>query len=375
MKLLFSKPITISLLFVAIVLLAMLVITHSTIYTEPFNKDFMYGKYYQSQWVVPQSEHPISDEDLYQVAGYELVTTGTHYKINPEVPPLGKYLFGWSILLFHNPYVISLLLFLMSVLVFYGLSTFLIKIPSLRLLSLILFVADPLLSSLAYKSLLDLPLLLAMLIHILMLFLVVRQSKPTFPMNILFILGLGITCGAFAAIKFPFLAIVIICADIILLIRLKKPGMIVPVLIVASITYLGTYTTYLLAGHTIIDLLKAQKWMLVFYLSSKAQAVYGTVFTSLITGAIKGWHEGAQWDRVAEWNLRWPVLFFTTIIGGVHRFKDILNNYYLLYLALVSCGLIAIYIVVPFFARYLSLVIPLFILFSVYFVESIVKKK
>jgi hypothetical protein len=346
----------------------------SHIFIQKFNKDAAYKKYYLSQWVIPQSKNPISDEDLYQVAGYELVTTGTHFKINPEVPPLGKLVFGWSILLFNNPFIISFILYIVSGILFFAISEFIIKNTYLRFVALILFFMDPLITSMSYMTLLDLPQLVALLAHILIFFIYLRKKKHTFVSTLIFSTLLGITFGAFAAIKIALLSAVILGADVVILFRRKLWLPVFIMLVISLITYVATYFSYFLQGHSIIELLKAQKWMLTFYKESKAKPVYGTVFTSILTGYIKGWYEGATWDRVKEWSFVWPIVFILTIILLCFRIKNILKNNYLLYSYLLIVGLLGMYIIIPFFARYLVLLIPLLILCSTYFIENLMQK-
>jgi hypothetical protein len=50
--------------------------------------------YHHSQWSVPLSTRTISDDQLYLVAGAELAQGAQPFAINPEVPPLGKYLYA-----------------------------------------------------------------------------------------------------------------------------------------------------------------------------------------------------------------------------------------------------------------------------------------
>lgn len=344
------------------------------IYNQKFDKNASYKKYYQSQWVIPESKTPISDEDLYQVAGYELVTTGTHFKINPEVPPLGKLLFGWSILLFKNPFIISFILYLISSLLFFSITGFITKNIYLRFVALLLFITDPLISSMAYMTLLDLPQLVAMLAHIWILFMLINKKNLTISTTILYAILLGITFGAFAAIKIALLSGVILAADTVILLRKKQLISLIILIAVSSLTYIATYFSYFMQGHSVIELLKAQKWMLTFYMESKAKPVYGTVFSSILTGYIKGWHEGATWDRVKEWSFMWPIIFLGSFSFLFVQLKQVLKNNYLLYSYILIIGLLGIYVIIPFFARYLVLVIPLFILCSIPFIENLLKK-
>ncbi len=69
-----------------------------------YNHQYFSQKYRHSQWVIPNSKTPISDEDLYIYAGNEYVKGTSPILINPEILPLPKYIIGTVTQLTKNPY-------------------------------------------------------------------------------------------------------------------------------------------------------------------------------------------------------------------------------------------------------------------------------
>ncbi len=340
----------------------------STLYKEPFDRNKSFNQYYQSQWIIPESKNPISDEILYQVAGYELVTTGIHYKINPEVPPLGKLIYGSSIVFFGNAYIASYLLFILCCIAYFLATKEFIKNPIWQMIAVLLFATDPLLSSLSYHTLLDLPQLLFLLIFIIA---TIRfLSSKTVGKKLIYASIIGVSFGAFSAVKIALLSIVLLISLLIILVKGRHSLYLLPIIGVAGIVYVSTYFSFFLQGSNLLDLAKAHKWMLTFYAESKAVPVYGSIFPTLILGYNKGWHQGAVWERVREWSLLWPILTIF-VVGNIVKYgKDFINNSKYLFLITLSAGLILTYILVPFFTRYLVLVLPLFIILFISYIEK-----
>lgn len=335
--------------------------SNKPLYLSKFDKNIAYQDYYQSQWVKPNSKNPISDSDLYQVAGYELVTTGIHYKINPEVPPLGKLIIGYSILIFGNGYISSYISLLLSLLLFYFLTKYFFKNFFLRLFSVLLLSLDPLFVSFSKETLLDQYLLIALFLHAIFLF---KTLYSTCKKSYMYATFSGLAFGAFMAIKIGILGIVPLGIHLFLIIKSNKLKTILPFTISAILIYLGSYMSFFINGENIWQLAKNHKWMLSFYADSTVIPVYGAVFASLLTGYIKGWHEGAIWTRISEWSILWPIYTILYVYFVVRlKFNKIKPE--IIYITILTSSLITMYIFMPFFARYLLLIIPKFIIISI----------
>jgi hypothetical protein len=355
-----------------LILLALRIYPALPVYTEPFDKEYWYGRYYVSQWFDPVSKNPISDAGLYKVAGYDLATTHTFFKINPEVPPLGKYIYGYSILAFQNAEVASLIMYIMIVLLFYLLAGMWTKNQYLQTIATGLLIIDPLVFDHARDTLLDLPQLIGLLLHMIAFLKLfgIFSAKGTNRKEILYIILAGISLGIFISTKFAFLSAVILFADLILFLTFKKYFHIIYVAGISALIYILAYGMYFIQGNSLKEFLGTQKWILTFYLDSNVIPVYGTVFTTLLIGLTKGWHDGATWERVKEWSLLWSYYLISSIFFSIRFFlTKKLRSPDGLYLLLLTGGLVAAYVYLPFFTRYLILLIPLMILLSVKLIE------
>ena len=96
------RRLTISLLLILIAYLGLVTYTNRALLFSTFDEAYWKNKYEQSQWKLPLSVRTIGDDGLYLYVGYRLVHGNDPTSSNAEMPPLGKYLIGISIVLFGN---------------------------------------------------------------------------------------------------------------------------------------------------------------------------------------------------------------------------------------------------------------------------------
>jgi len=298
----------------------------------------------------------MGDGELYQFTGYSLTQGADPFSINPEVPPLGKYILGTSIGVFGNPYLINGLLLVVSLLAVWKISAFFPLPIFKRIILVLIFASTPLVYSQLFQSLLDLPQLTALLLHMLfMIKLFHSRSKKEQVINILFA---GVSLGCVIAIKvgtiFPF----IILADWYLMKKKKNTTFLFVIIGVSFLTYLCSYTQYFISGNTIFSWVKSQLWMMHFYLKSEVKTNPLILITSLFSGFYKGWW-GEGWKRVFEWNLFWPFSIVSLVIAADRcRRKHMSITPELFYIVAISLGILLLFFLIPFWPRYFLLLLP-----------------
>lgn len=366
-----TKTISLVLLLYFVFLLLLQMSLHWKDYSRPFRKDFLYTLYYNSQWMNPESKYGIGDDGLYQVAGDTLATKHEFFTINPEMPVLGKYIYGYSIQFFGNAEIAALMMFMLALFVFSILVKKHIKNKIFQICALIFFITDPLLFEQSYITMFDLPQLLFLLMHILAMTWMARKKLSQRQQSILTIAA-GLSLGLFISVKIAFLASIIVLIDIFILYRLKRLWRLIPIGILSGIIYTSSYFVYFIQGHSVIEFLKNQKWMLHFYLSSRVKPVYGTALSTLIAGKTIGWGEQSEWTHVSQWTIAWSAYIITFFISAFVSIKKILKNTDLSYILLIllAAGLLGAYTFLPFFTRYLVLLLPFFIIIFFRTLES-----
>lgn len=325
--------------------------------------------YAESQYVLGQkSTSAIGDGDIYVYSGINYVEGQDPTSINFEHPPLGKYLFGLSYILFGYPNVILVPLFVIVVMCFWYLSAIIFPELSYRLVSLGLFLVHSTVFKEAGRTMLDMP-QTAFLLLTTSAFCALLK-KPSYGRVVLF----GIASGMLVSVKyaFPVVGVYFVLLLISALIhRLSKTKIIIAVTISVAV-YLGTYSNFFLTGHSLLDFIKFEWWRWKWY-QGKTDNPKGLIFEVIFFGKYKKW-----WDNSGEyvifphWNILWPVSLILYVLSWFQKnidYKHVLFPYKIwIVIALVAYSLGA------YEDRFLLPLIPGFILFGMQWVKFIVKK-
>ena len=339
-------------------------------YLQPFDYQYSKDLFDHSQWRIPQSKRGIGDDSLYQVAGYELWQKANFFEINPEMPPLGKALYGLSIVLFKNAFYANILIFVLSLWIFKKIAQEFFKKQWQITTAIFFLLLQPVFFTQLNTTLLDLPQLLSLLIHVYGIVKLLKTNKKQWFYSLI----AGISLGAFISIKIGFLVTIILLVDFIALIRKQKILNFLLILLLTGIIYLLVYLPYFLQGNSLISFIQAQLWIIHFHTSSKIDINHLLLPISFFTGWYKGWSEDAAWSRSEHWSYSWPIIglsYLLLIITNLKKGKiwQITIEKYFIFL---TSGVLIIYLFIPFWTRYLLLVLPFMILL---FVAKLPSKK
>lgn len=350
-------------------------------YVSTFDSVYWTNRYLHSQWVTPvgcstnphinpvtcvwddswyakhkdtyqPQQESIGDDGLYAYAGWEYVNGKDPTLLNAEMPPFGKYLIGVSILIFRNQNIFALLSGILALSALYLLSRHVIKNTLFALLPVLFFSIEPLFYTQLRAPFLDL-FYLALLCFTFYFFL---KRKFVFSF-----VALGLMMATKASIAT--MGLVMVTEGVYLLFNrdvssLKRFIFLSPITI---LVFLTTYVQYFLLGHTVRQFLGVQKWILTFY-ASGAKGNIIDIFQMIFVGKWFTWWEktGAV---VNEWQITWPLLFFSFILTSILMLKKRKKDHSLL-LHLWVVVYITFLMVVPVFPRYLLAALPfLYILF------------
>ncbi len=329
------------------------------IFFYQIDPDYLEHYYSFSQWSIPLSSRTMGDGTLYRHTGYQLVEDFQPFVISPEVPVLGKLLYGWTSHLTGNPYLFSATsLGLLLVFAYYLIKHHFSFTKLQHWLILLLLGSSPLMFKQASGTVLDLPQTLFLLIHVFALF-EFSQLKPK--QNRLYYLWLTISTlslGTMSAIKIPVYLPLILIIDSWYLWRKNQLAAILPLGLGAGLFYAAVYAPFIL-DQGVIAWLKAQKWVLNFYLSSKVEAYTGLPLLTALTGWYKGWWGERSWEHLDVWTGSWAVWLFVLIQRAVvwlrRKTQVSLKKKYLL---IFSLSLLLILSLLPFWPRYFVLLAP-----------------
>jgi hypothetical protein len=324
-----------------------------------FDATYWKERYDQSQWMLLGSTRTIGDDGLYAYVGDAMMHGRDPTTINAEMPPFGKYLIGLSILLTGSWWAAAYGTYIIILGVFFALAwIYLGSIPKEKrfLFSLLgtgLVATDPLLLKQAYMSMLDATLLVFLLLHT---YLTKRYADKR---HRRWIVLAGITLGLFASIKFPAFAPVVALS---MTVPILLHGHIIEDALLygasALTAYLGTYIVYFFSGHSLLDWLKVQKWIINFYASSHLPRYPESVYGYLLTGRYRDLFTGA-WSLAPERTVVWVACIVMIGVVIILRWKSIFtfvrSNVSTI---IVAIGILGMCTIVPFWPRYTLLLLP-----------------
>lgn len=333
------------LLFLAI---AAAVYSSRSIFYFRYDPSFYEHYYYHSQWYIPESTRTIADEDLYKFVGYKLVAGKNPFELNYEVPPLGKYFYGLAEKYLGNPYLLSFSYYLVSIALVFVLAGLVLKNRFQAVLSSLLFTLNPLLTNQITQTMLDLPQLVFFLLHALF---VLKDFG--------FVAGLFL--GLMAGVKIGIYTPLLILLDLFFLRSWPKK---LKLVIGVGFGYVLAYFCYFIRHPNPIPWLRLHKMVLKFYLDS---GVGGNPFNQLSTLMLNkyiAWWNGGKVISVADWSVLWPVGLWCLIVLVYRREKKTLY--------LMLCGLVFLLVNsgVPFWARYVLILLPIFSIATVAVIKN-----
>ena len=219
---------------------------------QNYDANYWKDRFEHSQWTLPLSQRIIGDDGIYSYAGYRLIKGDSIEATNSNKPPVGIYLIGLSILFLKNPILSELIIGIGTVICFYLLTFEILKDKKLAVMTTALFTLEPFIFSNFTITLLDLPQLFFLLLHLIFLLYAAKNKK----FGLLFALISGLSLGLFTETKPPLLLPIIIVLESIYLFRQKYFWQFIPLGLGFAVGILAPYFRYFELGHNLIDYLK-----------------------------------------------------------------------------------------------------------------------
>ncbi|MBI3576803.1 glycosyltransferase family 39 protein [Candidatus Gottesmanbacteria bacterium] len=259
--------------------------------------------YLNSQYIRTNPTASIPDETLYSYAAGAYLKGESLLDVNPGTPPLGKYLFSLSIILFDNPNTIMIVVFIFFIIGIFFLGKEIISSTFIVLILLIIILFQPLIADqLRFIPLLDIPM---MTFQIWSIYFFIKGLKKNgfFILISMVLLGVAMMTKIFS-ISVPLLAIY---TAYILLNRRKLFGWLLlgylSIAGVAIVTYIPIYYR----GYTPWNVLGIQKWSYIYNMSKLNRFL--TVWDLIFFNRWHVWWGDQPVIHDANWHISWPVLF------------------------------------------------------------------
>ncbi|MDP3888513.1 MAG: glycosyltransferase family 39 protein [bacterium] len=337
-------------------------------FLKKYDPNYWQSQYENSEWAKGwDAPVTIGDADLYAYAGWRQINGDDPTKINPEMPPLGKYFLGLSILIFNNQNLPSLFFGLVLLMLTYLISKAVLGEGWLKFVPVFLLSYDTLFRENLSISMLDMP--LAAFTALAFYFLILAQKKPR-----LYFLAAA-SLGAVASTKmylagFALTGAVFAYLLIISFLFRRKNVLWFLISIPAFLlVYFGSYSIYFLKGHNLLDFKYLHFWVRHFARVDVTNYPQFEIFRILLLGRWKTWWGGSGIVSANVWNPLWTAGLLVAFFVAYFGLKEKKHNVLLLivwifsYLAMYSVG-------VP-YPRYLLPILPAIYIILIFGVEKL----
>jgi hypothetical protein len=310
------------------VIIGYTVITHRQELLVKYDPVVMKQRYLDSQWVNPNSKHPIGDHGLYAYAGWEYAHGENPVLINPEMPPLGKYLIGFGLILTGLPGLIGLVFSVFLLTALFLLADRIFHSKSLAIIPVALFSLESIFHNSLTVTMLD-NLQVGFLVLAFYCLQQTDRSRKWF-------IPASLALGGMLATKFyatGFLAIFSIWLYYLLTRNWKNMAIYLACLPFTLLVHLLAYTRYFILGNNFRDYLGVQKYIYNFYQQGKPFVVIGSYWMLVFFNRWQVWW-GARWGehyiiQSRDWQITWVVNGLAAIVSfisfGWAQFKSHFN--------------------------------------------------
>lgn len=272
----------------------------------PVLKD-VYG---QSQYMMKNWKYWIPDETVYSYAAGAYVKGADPIIVEPTQPPLGKYLIGLSIIMTRNENMIGAVFFIFLLA---GIYIFAKQITGSVLISLAVVLASSFehlfVDQLAVTPLLDIFYITFTVYALSAVSHALSTKRPGF-------LLLGYLLFGFSMMVKVWLigAVFVVPVSVYVLIRKYQyyPYIAAGAFVILLVT-LACYTRMFMAGYSLMQVLKVQKW-LYWYQNGKINHLF-TIWPLIFFNQWHVWWGNTPVIHDASWVLSWPIVIGSGLIG------------------------------------------------------------
>jgi len=278
---------------------------------------------------------PLSDDELYALAGWLYIHGGNPIDVNFEHPPLAKYLIGLSELLFGNPIAMGIIFSIATLLVLYMASRRSLRVFPFTVLPILILGSDRLYLKFTYTSMLD---IYAVFFTILTVLLLLASKDNLKRLHLAYLaLGLALSCKWTTAFLVPSILIHHAVNREWRHLKYFPFG-----LLISFGAYTASYAAFFAYGNGLMDFMELQLRMLRFQHFMRFERGTPPPFWILLNflGGIEGPAEhrtvtlasnntllyGAPsygLSMIREWNpLTWPPSFSASLLSLIRHFTS-----------------------------------------------------
>lgn len=360
--------------FSLLLLIGVIFIVGREIAKKDFSPSYQYEEYekaYKSSQYTGGSGL-IPDETVFLYAAGAYIKGVNPLKVNPEMPPLGKYLLGLSIVLFNNANFIIVASGILSLITLYLLAKIFFKKTYLAFIPVAFFASEKLfLNQLKISPLLDIIQLPFILLSFYFFYRAVTTGKKAY------FLTTGLALGFVISIKVMITGVLISIAwNTFLLLKREIESILKLFLITfptAFLVLLISYMRIFIDGYSLWYFFLVQKWVLLYQQSKILFPL--SAWRLIFFNQWQAWWGDFSLLKTEDWRITWPIitlLSFTYVLYKVIRrekmpnIEAIIASWIIVYSAFISLGTIS--------TRHLLPLLPFLYLLSMRFLLMVKSK-
>jgi len=276
-------------------------------FRSEYKTDVYKSVYEQSQY--RNGPGLIGDHIVYLYAAGSLMEGGNPLKINPEVPPLGEYMIGLSILLFHNPNYTVVVASIITLFALFLLGNKLYKKPMVALIPVSLFGLERVFLDQLKLPLLDIIQLPFILLAFYFFFCSVTTNKKRY------YLTTGLMLGFVVGIKVMITGVLVVISWLgyLLIMRNWKSirSLMFLTLPTAFAVLVVSYLRIFIYGVSFWYFLLVQKWIFL-YQQGKIQYPF-SAWSLLLFNQWQAWWGDYSILHTVDWRISWPIITLMSI--------------------------------------------------------------
>lgn len=334
-------------LFLYFILLAFL---KPAVFSYRFNPALI-ERFFCSQEMVEEPPCPrlfLSDADVLIASGYLYAQGADPTLVHFQHPPLIKYLFGFSTLLFQNPYVVQIAfgILLLSGTYLLGLRTF--RISEISLLAAVFLTIDPLFLNLIADASLDLGQAVFILLYLITIIFYTKNY-----------LIHGSILGLLFASKFwgGSLFFVFLIAPYLFYKRRLPVRDYMASLGIAALVFLFVYSKTFIANRGLFNVIFFELKVVKYWFQHSVSSIVGASLWLFLTGYLKSWWGDRALVRSDIWSGFWAAGFFISLFFAGKELREKKIHVKFLIHAIPFLYLLYLGIQAP-FTRYFIVILP-----------------
>jgi len=334
------------------------VFSHRADYLVHYDSDYWDQRYQESQWTRGwEAEETMGDPELYAYAGWRQIQGDDPTKINAEMPPFGKYLIGFSILIFQNQNIQAIFFGIALLAVIFLISKEILRDKVWALVPVFFFSIEKLFLEDLATSMLDLP--FTFFACLALYSLIKSRQNPRWYLGTVVALTLVATTKMYL-VGFALFGIVgLYLLFLFLIFRYRDIFWFLLFSPLFLALYCSIYLIYFLNHHNLIDFKELHFWIRHFARVQMPGYPQFEIWRILLLGQWHTWW-GEGIIRLKQWTPLWLISFLSIFPTSWLIFKKgIKKNLSLLLLIAFPLSLLAMYSYGLPYPRYLMPVLPL----------------